>query len=92
MRKFKKDNEIDIAENIIDELQKTGEAMNVKTQTVIERGESPEQAIYEFTIDNEIDLIILGTNVRPGSLRLYLGHRVEIILEQSPCPVLILNT
>ncbi len=66
--------------------------MGVKTQTVVERGESPEQAIYDFTVDNEIDLIILGTNVRPGSHRLYLGHRVESILEQSPCPVLVLNT
>lgn len=92
VRKFKKDNEIDIAKNIMSDLQEMGEAMDVKTQTVIERGESPEQAIYDFSVDNEIDLIILGTNVRPGSHRLYLGHRVETILEQSPCPVLILNT
>lgn len=92
VRKFKKDNEIDIAKNIMSDLQEMGEAMGVKTQTVIERGESPEQAIYDFSVDNEIDLIILGTNVRPGSHRLYLGHRVEMILEQSPCPVLILNT
>lgn len=92
VREFKKDNEIKIANNILGDLQQMGEAMGVKTQTVVERGESPEQAIYDFTVDNEIDLVILGTNVRPGSHRLYLGHRVETILEQSPCPVLILNT
>ncbi len=92
VRQFKKDNEIKIANSIMSDLQKMGEAMGVKTQTVVERGESPEQAIYDFTVDNEIDLVILGTNVRPGSHRLYLGHRVETILEQSPCPVLILNT
>lgn len=92
VRQFKKDNEIKIANNIMNDLQQMGEAMGVKTQTVVERGESPEQAIYDFTVDNEIDLVILGTNVRPGSHRLYLGHRVETILEQSPCPVLILNT
>lgn len=92
VRKFKKDNEIKIANNIMSDLQEMGEAMGVKTQTLVERGESPEQAIYNFTVDNEIDLVILGTNVRPGSHRLYLGHRVEKILQQSPCPVLILNT
>ncbi|SHF55906.1 transporter, CPA2 family [Fodinibius roseus] len=92
VRQFKKDNEIKIANNIMSDLQEMGEAMGVKTQTVVERGESPEQAIYNFTVDNEIDLVILGTNVRPGSHRLYLGHRVETILDQSPCPVLILNT
>lgn len=92
VRDFKKDNEIDIAKNIMSDLKEVGEAMDVKTQTIIELGESPEQAIYDFTVDNEIDLVILGTNVRPGSHRLYLGHRVETILEQSPSPVLILNT
>jgi nucleotide-binding universal stress UspA family protein len=92
VRQFKKDNEMKIANNIMSDLQEMGEAMGVKTETVVERGDSPEQAIYDFTVDNEIDLVILGTNVRPGSHRLYLGHRVETILEQSPCPVLILNT
>lgn len=92
VRSFKQKSENDIARDIMDDLQKMGEAMGVKTQTVIERGESPEQVIRDFTVHNEIDLIILGTNVRPGSHRLYLGHRVETIIEESPCPVLILNT
>lgn len=92
VRNFKKNNQFDIANNILSELKELGDAMDVKTQTVVERGESPEQAICDFTVDNKMDLIILGTNVRPGSHRLYLGHRVETILEQSPCPVLILNT
>lgn len=92
VRQFKQENEMKIAQNIISDLKEIGEAMDVHTHTVVERAESPEQAIYDFTVDNEIDLIILGTNVRPGSHRLYLGHRVETILEESPCPVLVLNT
>lgn len=92
VRNFKKDNEEKIAGDIMQSLKELGEAMDVKTHTVVERGESPEEAIYAFAVDNKIDLIILGTNVRPGSHRLYLGHRVETILAQSPCPVLIFNT
>ncbi|MGM0545490.1 MAG: cation:proton antiporter [Bacteroidota bacterium] len=92
VRQFKQESEMEIAKNIMSDLKDLGDAMEVKTQTVVERGESPEQAIYNFTVDNQVDLIILGTNVRPGSHRLYLGHRVETIIEQSPCPVLVLNT
>ena len=92
IREDKKEGQMDIAQDIVDEVKELGEAMNVKTHAVVERGDSPEQAISDFATDNNIDLIILGTNVRPGSHRLYLGPRVETILEMAPCPVLILNT
>lgn len=92
IRKNKKEDLMNIGRNIVNELRELGEAMDVKTQAVVERGENPEQTIQDFTIDNEIDLVILGTNVRPGSHRLYLGPRVENILEKVPCPVLILNS
>lgn len=92
IRKDKKDDIMEIGHNIVQELQAMGEAMDIRTQAVVESGESPEQVIKGFTIDNNIDLIILGTNVRPGSHRLYLGPRVEKILEQTDCPVLVFNT
>ncbi len=92
IRDDKKEQLVEIARGIVTELKERGMAMDVKTHAVVERGESPEQSIHNFAVDNEIDLIILGTNVRPGSHRLYLGPRVETIIEKSPCPVLILNT
>ena len=36
-----------------------------------------------------VGLCVLGTDVRPGSERLFLGPRVERILEDAPCPVLV---
>lgn len=92
IRDDKKEQLVEIARGIVTELKERGKAMDVKTNAVVERGESPEQSIHNFAVDNEIDLIIIGTNVRPGSHRLYLGPRVETIIEKSPCPVLILNT
>jgi nucleotide-binding universal stress UspA family protein len=38
-----------------------------------------------------IDMIILGTDVRPASDRLFLGPRVERILGDAPCPVIVIN-
>ncbi|MDR8392198.1 cation:proton antiporter [Aliifodinibius sp. S!AR15-10] len=92
IRDDKKENQVEIARGIVAELKDLGEAMDVKTQAVVEQGESPELVIQNFAKDNEMDLIILGTNVRPGSHRLYLGPRVETILQDSSCPVIIFNT
>jgi hypothetical protein len=33
----------------------------------------------------------VGTNVRVGSSRLFLGPRVERLLINAPCPVIVLN-
>lgn len=92
IRRDKKENMIDIGHQIVNELKKLGEAMNVKTNPVVEQGENPEHTIRDFCRINSIDLIILGTNIRPGSRRLYLGPRVESILESVSCPVLVLNS
>jgi nucleotide-binding universal stress UspA family protein len=40
----------------------------------------------------DIDLIVIGTAVRAGTQQLYLGPRVEQLLAEAPCPVIILNT
>jgi nucleotide-binding universal stress UspA family protein len=77
---------------IVNELKELGKTMNVKTSAAVERGESSEKVIADFARRNAIDLIILGTNIRPGSSRLYLGPRTESILANAPCPVVILNT
>ena len=42
--------------------------------------------------EKNFDLIILGTDVRPGSDKLYLGPRVERILNNASCPVIIVNS
>jgi len=80
------------AQEAVDELKKLGEAYGVKTESMVVNGQNPEDTIAEIAETNQIDLIIVGTNVRPGSNRLYLGPRVENILQLSPCPVVIFNT
>ncbi len=86
------ENKLTIAREIVEEQKELGDLMEVRSQAVVEQGESPEEVIGEFSRRNNIDLIILGTNIRPGSNRLYLGPRVENILEKVSCPVIILNS
>ena len=50
-----------------------------------------EDVILRFARESSIDLVVLGTDVRPGSDRLFLGPRVERILDGLRCPALVVN-
>ncbi|MEX0823029.1 MAG: cation:proton antiporter [Balneolaceae bacterium] len=80
------------ANETVNELKELGEAFGVKTVAMVQQGESPEEKIAEIAATNQIDLIVVGTNIRPGTSRLYLGPRVENILQLTSCPVIVFNT
>lgn len=85
-------NKTRFARETVRDLKNLGEAFGVKTEKMVLEGESPEQIITEVTETNDIDLIVIGTSVRPGTERLYLGPRVENIIQMANCPVLVFNT
>ncbi len=55
-------------------------------------GEEPDTVILKMSSEKKFDLIILGTDIRPGTDKLYLGPRVERILNNCTCPVLVINS
>ncbi|MEX0845234.1 MAG: cation:proton antiporter, partial [Balneolaceae bacterium] len=81
-----------VADDIAKELKEKGKAYNVKTEAIVEQGNEVEDIVLDFAKRNDIDLMILGTNIRPSSHRLYLGPRVENMLEQAQCAVVVFNT
>ncbi|MGJ3239806.1 MAG: cation:proton antiporter [Anaerolineae bacterium] len=76
----------------VENLREVGEMQGVKAKALVEVGAEPETVILQTAHENEMDLIILGTHVSVGSDRLYLGPRVERILNNTECPVIIINT
>ena len=48
----------------------------------------PDDVIPKFVIDNEIDILVLGTHGRSGVSRLVLGNTAERILPTVQCSVL----
>lgn len=83
--------EIEARRQIVDELVDLGRAQGSLTRGMVEIGAEVEAVILETARDENIDLIVLGTDVRPGSDRLFLGPRVERILQSAPCPVMVVN-
>jgi nucleotide-binding universal stress UspA family protein len=60
--------------------------------TVVREAEDVETGILHAIDEFDADLLILGTSVRAGTSRLYLGPRVEYLARMAPCPVVILNS
>lgn len=84
--------ELNIARQIVQNQQQMGQLLGIETSARVEVGAETENVILEVATQTDADLIILGTSVRPGSDRLYLGPKVERILSAAPCPVIIVNS
>jgi nucleotide-binding universal stress UspA family protein len=69
-----------------------GELKGVNTIIDAVPGPSTEKMILEIAEADKVDLIIMGTNVRPASEHLFLGPQIEHILENASCPVITLNS
>lgn len=79
------------AQSIVGSLAELGRAQKVRVLPLVRVGEEPDEVILEVASEMGCGLCILGTDVRPGSDRLFLGPRVEQILEGANCPVLVFN-
>lgn len=82
----------DLGKSVVKESKTIGESLMVNVFSEVIESSSIEKGIIQASMESLSDLIILGTNVYPGTGRLYLGRRVGKILEEADCPVLIFNT
>ncbi len=82
---------IEIGQDIVDGLREVGVRRGVNVTTEVVMGGSMVSTVAERA-RHGVDLIVVGTGVRAGSQRLFLGPKVELLLKESPCSVLVLNT
>ena len=55
------------------------------------RGYSPASVIADYAVENDIDLIVMGTHGRRAATRFLLGSTAEEILRRAACPVLTIS-
>ena len=73
------------------EINEIAETEKVLVKTRIEEGEVHEK-ILEVAEDEDCDLIIMGQNKTNWIKRLFGRNIVEKIINQAPCPVLVVGT
>ena len=70
-------------------MQQAKKASNLKLETeVIETDRSIVEAIVEFALKSNIDLIVLGTRGSAGIAKLMLGSVAAGVVNSAHCPVL----
>ena len=84
--------ELSVSQNIVTELYELGQSYEVSVATLVREDADLIRAIMEVVKLDAVDLIVLGTNIKAGHDKLYLGPRVEKLLKESPCPVVVINT
>ncbi len=83
--------QLTIAHRVVDELRQLGELGGVRTHGLVRQGPVPEKLVLDAALAKEVDLIVVGASVRGRTGQLFLGARVEHILNHAPCPVIALN-
>ncbi len=81
-----------LAMDITAELELVATQLDQQVRTDVREAEDVESGILAAIRDTGADLLVLGTSVRAGTSRLYLGPRVEHLLRDAPCSVIVLNT
>ena len=66
-------------------------ADDINIKKADERGIAPASVILEYTQENDIDLIVMGTHGRRGLGHLFLGSVAEEVVRLAKCPVLTIR-
>lgn len=83
--------QLDNAFGSVRALKQLGEVQGIVAEMQVLSGESPEQVILDYAERGGFDLIVMGTDLRASTERIFLGSRVEAVLERTECPVIVVN-
>lgn len=79
-------------QQIVSAAVNAGELQNIRCQGRVKVGSQAPEVILSTAKKHGIDLILYGTDLRPGREGLYLGRGVERLLKHSDCPVFVFNS
>jgi Kef-type K+ transport system membrane component KefB len=80
-----------VGREMTDQLSQLGTSLGVLTRSDVRDASDPESGILAAAGEFGADLLVLGTSVRVGTTRLFLGPRVERLVSRAACPVLVFN-
>lgn len=76
---------------LVRDIQALGEREGVPVTTLVKMRRAPEAAILRQIKRGRHNLVVLGVKVRPGE-KLFFGHGVAVLLERTPCSLMIVNS
>jgi len=80
-----------LSRDLLEQQALIGSNLGADVKTYILQGTSPERQILDFAKTQKVDLIILGSNIRMVTGRVFFGHSVDAILNKAHCPVAVIT-
>ena len=82
-----------IGAEIVESEADLGRALGTRVTTnVIETEREPHEELVSLVAEGDYDLVVLGSSIRPTTQRAFLGHRVEHVLRNAACPVVVVSS
>jgi len=81
----------EVTEESMERLQTSFLDSGIKTQILISEGHQPAKELLKIAREEEVDLIVAGTESKTGIDRLLLGSTAEQLIRNAPCPVLTIG-
>jgi len=81
----------ELGDQIVAREAERGRKFGATINTVVLEGARPEELILNMAREGEYDLIVIGSSLRAVSARAFFGHRVESMLKNAHCPVVVLS-
>lgn len=82
----------DVAAKLTDRAEAFAAELGARARTISRSGGSPADEIVAAALDEEVDLVVLGANLRQIEGRPFLGHVVEQVLEECDTTVVVVAT
>jgi Kef-type K+ transport system membrane component KefB/nucleotide-binding universal stress UspA family protein len=76
---------------LVKEIQELGKRAGVTVKPLVKVRNAPEAAIVRQVRRGRHNLIVVGVKIRPGE-KLFFGRRIAVLLESTPCSVLLVNS
>jgi nucleotide-binding universal stress UspA family protein len=76
---------------VLKDVKALGQREGVSVKRVVDVRREPEPAILGQIKKGKHNLLVVGANVRPGE-GLFFGHSVTLLLQKSPCSLLVVSS
>jgi Kef-type K+ transport system membrane component KefB/nucleotide-binding universal stress UspA family protein len=81
----------ELGDQIVAREAERGRKFGASITTAVHEGARPEELILGIAREGNYDLIVIGSSLRAVSARAFFGHRVESMLKNAHCPVVVLS-
>jgi nucleotide-binding universal stress UspA family protein len=82
----------DIAHNMVEQQAEIARRLGANVNIRVITGTRTEREILKFAKDEGVDLIVLGSDRRMVTGRVFFGHGVDAILNRANCPVAVVTS